>query len=69
MPVLMSETRNQMLLHQAAELARRGHGCVEPNPMVGCIVLDNHGKVAGEQLGRKRRLSGGFAVFGAEVVV
>lgn len=48
MPVLMSETRNQMLLHQAAELARRGHGCVEPNPMVGCIVLDNNGKVAGE---------------------
>ena len=48
MPVLMSETRNQMLLHRAVELAGRGHGCVEPNPMVGCIVLSKDGEIAGE---------------------
>ncbi len=36
------------LLHQAARLALMGHGGVEPNPMVGCIVTSPDGTVVGE---------------------
>ncbi|MFO0783571.1 MAG: bifunctional diaminohydroxyphosphoribosylaminopyrimidine deaminase/5-amino-6-(5-phosphoribosylamino)uracil reductase RibD [Phycisphaerales bacterium] len=35
-------------LERAARLAMRGHGRAEPNPMVGCVVLDAQGAVAGE---------------------
>ncbi|MFM7806394.1 MAG: hypothetical protein ACKPEA_00515 [Planctomycetota bacterium] len=41
----MSEFTHLMRL--AARLAVRGHGQVEPNPMVGCVVLDREGAVAG----------------------
>ena len=35
------------LLHRAARLAIRGHGGVEPNPMVGCVITDGDGVVVG----------------------
>lgn len=40
------ESRARELLDRAARLALRGHGAVEPNPMVGCIVLAHDGSVA-----------------------
>ncbi|WP_336209090.1 bifunctional diaminohydroxyphosphoribosylaminopyrimidine deaminase/5-amino-6-(5-phosphoribosylamino)uracil reductase RibD [Nonomuraea sp. LPB2021202275-12-8] len=33
---------------RAVELAARGHGGTSPNPVVGCVVLDAGGAVAGE---------------------
>lgn len=36
------------LLHQAARLAVKGHGTVEPNPMVGCIITNKDGEIVGE---------------------
>lgn len=33
---------------RAVELAGRGHGTTSPNPVVGCVVLDAAGRVAGE---------------------
>ncbi|MGW0802973.1 bifunctional diaminohydroxyphosphoribosylaminopyrimidine deaminase/5-amino-6-(5-phosphoribosylamino)uracil reductase RibD [Nonomuraea sp. NPDC002799] len=33
---------------RAVELAGRGHGTTSPNPVVGCVVLDAGGRVAGE---------------------
>ncbi|MFI7613096.1 bifunctional diaminohydroxyphosphoribosylaminopyrimidine deaminase/5-amino-6-(5-phosphoribosylamino)uracil reductase RibD [Nonomuraea terrae] len=33
---------------RAVELARLGHGSTSPNPVVGCVVLDAEGRVAGE---------------------
>ena len=36
------------LLHKAARLATRGHGCAEPNPLVGCIITNKNGTVVGE---------------------
>jgi diaminohydroxyphosphoribosylaminopyrimidine deaminase/5-amino-6-(5-phosphoribosylamino)uracil reductase len=35
-------------MHAALALAVRGRGFVEPNPMVGAIVLDSEGQVVGE---------------------
>jgi diaminohydroxyphosphoribosylaminopyrimidine deaminase/5-amino-6-(5-phosphoribosylamino)uracil reductase len=36
------------MMARALELARRGEGAVEPNPMVGAVVLDRYGHVVGE---------------------
>lgn len=33
---------------RAVELAARGHGGTSPNPVVGCVLLDAAGEVAGE---------------------
>jgi diaminohydroxyphosphoribosylaminopyrimidine deaminase/5-amino-6-(5-phosphoribosylamino)uracil reductase len=49
----------QPWLRHAARLAVRGHGAVEPNPMVGCVVLDACGVLAGE--GYHRRVGGPHA--------
>jgi diaminohydroxyphosphoribosylaminopyrimidine deaminase / 5-amino-6-(5-phosphoribosylamino)uracil reductase len=35
-------------MREALALAARGRGCVEPNPMVGAVVLDASGQKAGE---------------------
>jgi diaminohydroxyphosphoribosylaminopyrimidine deaminase/5-amino-6-(5-phosphoribosylamino)uracil reductase len=35
-------------MQRALELARRGIGVCSPNPVVGCVVLDRAGQVAGE---------------------
>lgn len=36
------------VMHRALELARRGEGYVEPNPMVGAVVVDEHLNLLGE---------------------
>ena len=36
------------LMRRALDLAARGRGFVEPNPMVGAVVLDRAGRVVGE---------------------
>jgi len=38
----------RMLLDRAVRLASRGHGGAEPNPMVGCVIVDPEGRVVGE---------------------
>lgn len=35
-------------MRRALELARRGTGLTSPNPAVGCVILDDDGKLAGE---------------------
>ncbi|MEV0820356.1 bifunctional diaminohydroxyphosphoribosylaminopyrimidine deaminase/5-amino-6-(5-phosphoribosylamino)uracil reductase RibD [Nonomuraea rubra] len=44
------ETPAQDAAHmaRAVELAAHGHGTTSPNPVVGCVVLDAAGQVAGE---------------------
>ena len=41
-------TADEHHLRRALALAERGRGCVEPNPVVGAVVLDPAGAVAGE---------------------
>lgn len=45
-------------MRRALELARRGQGWVEPNPMVGCVLV-KHGRIIGE--GFHRRFGGAHA--------
>ena len=40
-------------LRQAARLACRGHGGAEPNPIVGCVIVDPSGRVVGEGYHRR----------------
>lgn len=40
-------------MKRAIELAKKSHGCVSPNPLVGAVVLDKDGNVIGE--GRHER--------------
>ena len=40
-----SQSRARELLDRAARLAIRGHGAVEPNPMVGCVLLAADGSI------------------------
>ncbi|MBT4584238.1 MAG: bifunctional diaminohydroxyphosphoribosylaminopyrimidine deaminase/5-amino-6-(5-phosphoribosylamino)uracil reductase RibD [Phycisphaerae bacterium] len=42
MPKIISD----FMLH-ARELAVRGHGFVEPNPMVGCVLVNDQNKIVG----------------------
>lgn len=35
-------------MRRAVELAARGLGSTSPNPVVGCVVLDRHGRTVGE---------------------
>ena len=43
---MMSRSHSDYLLH-ARELALRGHGLVEPNPMVGCVIVNDQNKIIG----------------------
>jgi len=43
-------TFDETHMRRALDLAARGRGAVEPNPMVGAIVLDSTGVVVGEGL-------------------
>ncbi|HAW94819.1 MAG TPA: bifunctional diaminohydroxyphosphoribosylaminopyrimidine deaminase/5-amino-6-(5-phosphoribosylamino)uracil reductase RibD [Phycisphaerales bacterium] len=47
------------LLDRAARIALRGHGNVEPNPMVGCVITDRNGRVIAE--GHHRNCGGPHA--------
>jgi len=51
-------TEDEQHLRRALRLARRGQGRVEPNPMVGCVLVRN-GQVIGE--GYHRRFGGPHA--------
>lgn len=53
------DDRDAELLTLATRLAMRGLGRVEPNPPVGCVVLDGSGRIAG--LGHHRVLGGPHA--------
>ena len=46
-------------MERAARMALRGHGGAEPNPMVGCVILDAHGNFVAE--GYHRRCGGPHA--------
>lgn len=49
---------DERMMRRALELARKGEGRVEPNPMVGCVIVRN-GRVIGE--GYHRRFGGPHA--------
>ncbi len=49
---------DQKMMRRALKLARKGEGRVEPNPMVGCVIVHN-GRVIGE--GYHRRFGGPHA--------
>ena len=55
------ETHERLLpwMRRAARIAWRGHGGAEPNPMVGCVVLDALGAFVAE--GHHRRCGGPHA--------
>lgn len=58
----MSERRHEELLpwmRRAVRIAWRGHGGAEPNPMVGCVILDSAGRFVSE--GYHRRCGGSHA--------
>ena len=46
-------------MERAARMALRGHSGAEPNPMVGCVILDAHGNFVAE--GYHRRCGGPHA--------
>src|ERR1700685_4123047 len=43
----MTRQQDEQFLSRAIHLAMKGRGHVEPNPMVGCVIVKN-GKVIGE---------------------
>ena len=38
----------EFYMRRALELARRAEGCTSPNPLVGCVITDAEGNIAGE---------------------
>lgn len=46
-------------MRRAARIAWRGHGGAEPNPMVGCVILDSAGRLVSD--GHHRRCGGPHA--------
>ncbi len=38
----------QQHITRAIELAKLGHGLAEPNPMVGCVIVNDAGEIVGE---------------------
>ncbi|MFG3440478.1 bifunctional diaminohydroxyphosphoribosylaminopyrimidine deaminase/5-amino-6-(5-phosphoribosylamino)uracil reductase RibD [Nonomuraea sp. NPDC047897] len=47
-PVTRARHEDVRHMARAVVLAARGHGTTSPNPVVGCVVLDATGRVAGE---------------------
>ena len=41
-------TFDEKMMSRALQLARHGYGFVSPNPMVGAVVTDSHGRIVGE---------------------
>jgi len=58
-----ADHRDAQWLHRAALLALRGHGHVEPNPMVGCIITDARGEIVA--MGHHERFGGPHAEINA----
>jgi len=46
--VSQANAQETAAMRRAIELARRGLGTVSPNPVVGCVVLDEAGEIAGQ---------------------
>ena len=44
----MTADEERSLLHQAVRLAEQGHGTAEPNPLVGCIIVNQSNDIVGE---------------------
>src|SRR4051794_4012540 len=44
----MTPTQDEQHLRRAIRLAMNGRGRVEPNPMVGCVIVARDGRVIGE---------------------
>jgi diaminohydroxyphosphoribosylaminopyrimidine deaminase/5-amino-6-(5-phosphoribosylamino)uracil reductase len=44
----MNQPVNEKWMLRALDLARRGIGLTSPNPVVGCVLLDSNGELAGE---------------------
>ena len=40
-------SREESFIRRAIDLAARGRGSVEPNPMVGCVIVQN-GRIIGD---------------------
>jgi diaminohydroxyphosphoribosylaminopyrimidine deaminase/5-amino-6-(5-phosphoribosylamino)uracil reductase len=58
----VNERRHEELIpwmRRAVRIAWRGHGGAEPNPMVGCVILDSAGRFVAE--GHHRRCGGPHA--------
>lgn len=51
--------RETLAMRRAIELSLRATGCTSPNPLVGCVIFDRDGKVAGA--GYHRRAGGPHA--------
>jgi diaminohydroxyphosphoribosylaminopyrimidine deaminase / 5-amino-6-(5-phosphoribosylamino)uracil reductase len=45
--VVTNDTNDELFMARALELAARGEGAVEPNPMVGCVLVRD-GRIVGE---------------------
>lgn len=58
----MSQPHDQQYMSRALELAERGRGHVEPNPLVGCVIVRD-GQVVGE--GWHRQFGGAHAEINA----
>ena len=54
---------DEPLMRRAARLALRGHGSAEPNPLVGCLIVDDRGGILGA--GCHRRCGGDHAEINA----
>jgi diaminohydroxyphosphoribosylaminopyrimidine deaminase/5-amino-6-(5-phosphoribosylamino)uracil reductase len=39
---------DERMMRRALELAARGVGQVSPSPLVGCVIVDDGGRVVGE---------------------
>ncbi|MCQ2738827.1 MAG: bifunctional diaminohydroxyphosphoribosylaminopyrimidine deaminase/5-amino-6-(5-phosphoribosylamino)uracil reductase RibD [bacterium] len=46
-------TQDEKYIKECFNLAKKGYGCVSPNPMVGCVVLDRFGKVVSKGYHKK----------------
>ncbi|MER2091091.1 MAG: bifunctional diaminohydroxyphosphoribosylaminopyrimidine deaminase/5-amino-6-(5-phosphoribosylamino)uracil reductase, partial [Sporosarcina sp.] len=44
---------HEFYMRRALELARRAEGDTSPNPMVGCVILDQDNHIVGEGWHRK----------------
>jgi diaminohydroxyphosphoribosylaminopyrimidine deaminase/5-amino-6-(5-phosphoribosylamino)uracil reductase len=48
-----SKHSDEFWMFEAIELAKKGVGMVSPNPLVGCIIIDEHGEKIGEGYHKK----------------
>ncbi|MDO5473478.1 MAG: bifunctional diaminohydroxyphosphoribosylaminopyrimidine deaminase/5-amino-6-(5-phosphoribosylamino)uracil reductase, partial [Phascolarctobacterium sp.] len=44
----MENTQHEIYMRRALELAQMAEGNTSPNPMVGCVIVDDEGEIVGE---------------------